>query len=181
MKKTFLLISIITLTTSLFAQTKKTTSATVSFDATTSIDNLPKADNKTVIGELDTKTGTIGFEAVVKNFAFSNPMIQEHFNGGNWLNSSKFPVFLFTGKITDLTKVNFAKNGTYTVPVTGDITIKDVTKPVSTTATIIVADATISANASFSIKLADFGISGAPIDGGKVAKEPKITVSAELK
>ena len=53
----------------------------VSFDATTSIDALPKADNKTVIGAIDTKTGAVQFEANVKNFAFANPTMQGHFNG----------------------------------------------------------------------------------------------------
>jgi hypothetical protein len=63
----------------LFAQKKTTTSATINFDATTSIDKLPKAENKTVIASLDTKTGKLAFEAQVKSFAFSNPRIQDHF------------------------------------------------------------------------------------------------------
>jgi polyisoprenoid-binding protein YceI len=181
MKKAILFLSLVTVTGSVFAQLKQTSSAVVSFDASTSLDNLPKAENKTVIAEIDTKTGTVGFEAAVKNFAFSNPMIQDHFNGANWLNSTEFPSFLFTGKITDLSKVNFAKDGSYIVPVTGDLTIKNVTKPVVTTATIIVNGATLNASTSFSIKLAEYGVSGVPIDAGKVAREPKITVSAELK
>ena len=67
------------------------------------------------------------------------------------------------------------------MPVTGDLTIKGVSKEVSTPATIIIKNGTINATADFSIKLADYGITGVPIDAGKVAKEPKITVSAELK
>ncbi len=181
MKKTFLLLSFITATMLSFAQVKSTTSAVVGFDATTAIDNLPKAENKTVIGEIDTKTGAIGFEAVVKNFAFANPMIQEHFNGAKWMNSSAFPLFSFNGKITDLSKVNFGKNGTYTVPVSGDLTIKDITKKITTSAKIVVDGGTINATSAFSVKLSDYGISGVPVDAGKVAKEPKINVSASLK
>ena len=33
----------------------------------------------------------------------------------------------------------------------------------------------------FSIKLTDYEINGVPIDAGKVAKEPKITVTAEFR
>jgi polyisoprenoid-binding protein YceI len=181
MKKTILFLSFVALTGSLFAQKKTTTSATVTFDASTSIDALPKAENKTTIAAIDTKTGSVAFESTVKNFAFSNPMIQDHFNGDKWLNSDAFPKFTFKGKIADLSKVDFSKDGSYIVDVTGDLTIKDVTKPVTTPATIIVKAGAINATSAFSIKLADFGITGVPIDAGKVAKEPKITVSADLK
>ena len=44
-----------------------------------------KQNNKTAIGAIDTKTGAVAFEATVKNFAFSNPTMQEHFNGEKWL------------------------------------------------------------------------------------------------
>ncbi|MBI5373409.1 MAG: YceI family protein [Sphingobacteriales bacterium] len=181
MKKTFLILSLVTMSALAFAQTKKTTSATVSFDASTPKDALPKADNKTVVGEVNTKTGEIGFEAAVKNFAFTNEMIQNHFNGEKWMNSAKFPVFTFTGKITDLSKIKFDKAGNYTVPVSGELTVRDVTKPLSTTATFEVKAGSLIASTSFSIKLADYGITGAPIEAGKIAPEPKITVSAELK
>ncbi|MBU6177797.1 MAG: YceI family protein [Bacteroidetes bacterium] len=179
MKKTVLLLSLVAFTSVLFAQTKKTTSATVAFDATTPIDALPKAENKTVIAEIDTKSGQIGFEAAVKNFTFTNPTIQAHFNEERWLNSDKFPAFTFMGKITDVTKYNFSKNGVYNVTVTGQLTIKDKTNNVTTPATIEVKNGTLMASASFSIVLADYGIQVGT--AGKIAGEPKITVAAELK
>ncbi len=179
MKKTVLLLSLVAFTSVLFAQTKKTTSATVAFDATTPKDALPKAENKTVIAEIDTKSGQIGFEAAVKNFTFTNPTIQAHFNEERWLNSDKFPAFTFMGKITDVTKYNFSKNGVYNVTVTGQLTIKDKTNNVTTPATIEVKNGTLMASASFSIVLADYGIQVGT--AGKIAGEPKITVAAELK
>lgn len=181
MKKTILFVALVALTGSVFAQKKTTTSAVVTFDATTPKDAFPKADNKAVIAAVDTKTGDVAFEAAVKNFAFENAMIQDHFNGDKWLNSDAFPKFTFKGKIADLSKVNFKKDGTYKVSVSGDLTIKDVTKPLTTTATIVNKGGVLTATSNFVITLADYGITGAPIDGGKVAKEPKITVSAELK
>ena len=180
MKKTLLVLALVVTTGSLFAQKKTTTSATIAFDATTEKDVLPKAENKTAIAAVDTKAGTVQFEAAVKDFAFSNATIQGHFNSPNWLNSDQYPKFTFKGKVADLSKVNFTKDGTYTATVTGDLTIKDATKPVTAPATIVVKGATVSATSTFTITLADFGIAGAPIEGGKVAKEPKITVSAEF-
>jgi len=179
MKKTILFFSLLTITAFSFAQVKQTTSAIVAFDATTPKDALPKAENKTVIAQLNTKTGEIGFEAAVKNFSFSNPLIQEHFNEERWMNSGKFPAFTFIGKINDLQKYNFSKNGVYNVTVTGEMTVKEKSTVVTTPATIEVKNGTLMASANFSITLADYGISVG--DGSKIAPQPKITVSAELK
>ena len=181
MKKTFLLTALVISTGFLFAQKKTTTSATVAFDASTSLDNLPKAENKTVIAALDTKTGVVQLEATVKNFSFANPMMQGHFNSDKWLNSDQFPKFTFKGNITDLTKIDFSKEGSYTVLVTGDLTIKDIVKSINSQVTIVVKGDIINTNTDFTINLADFGITGMPIDAGKVSKEPRITVSAEFR
>ena len=180
MKKTILFLAFIAASGLLFAQKKTTTSATVSFDATTPKDDGPKADNKTVVGSIDTKTGDVAFEAAVKNFSFASPKMQEHFNGANWMNSDQFPKFTFTGKIEDIKKVKFTKDGTYKVKVNGDLTIKDITKKTKVDGTVTVAGGKISIATAFTVTLADYNISGMPIDAGKVSKEPKISVSAEF-
>jgi len=180
MKKTILLFALVATTGILFAQKKTTTSATVSFDATTPKDALPKADNKTVIGSFDTNTGDVAFEAAVKNFSFSSPKMQEHFNGANWMNSDQFPKFTFTGKVEKVNKIKFTKNGTYNVKATGNLTVKGISKPAKVNGTITVANRKISVATNFTIKLADYNITGQPIDAGKVSKEPKINVSAEF-
>lgn len=178
MKKTILFLALIATTGFLFAQKKTTTSATVSFDATTPKDALPKADNSTVIGSIDTKTGDVAFEAAVKNFSFSNPKIQEHFNSSNWMNSDQFPKFTFTGKIEKVNKIKFTKDGTYKATVNGDLTIKGITKKTKVAGTITVTGGKIKVATNFAIKLADYNITGQPIEAGKVSKEPKISVSA---
>lgn len=180
MKKTILLIALVAATGLIFAQKKTTTSGSVSFDATTTLDQLPKAENKTAIVAIDPKKGSVAFEVVMKNFTFGNPRIQEHFNGERWLNSEKFPTATFIGNITNLAAVNFSKDGTYDADVAGDLTIHGVTKPIKTSGKIIVAGKTISTNAEFTIKLEDYGVEGPQIAAGKIAKEPKITVSADL-
>src|SRR6476661_1228383 len=162
MKKTFLVFVLVFSAISLFAQKKITTSATVKFDASTSLDNLPKAENKTVIASINTTTGALAFEAAVKNFAFSNPMMQDHFNGSSWLDSDKNPTFTYKGNIADLTAVNFTKDGVYQVKTDGMLTIKGVDQKLSVPATITVKGNSIFAVADFSIKLADFGITGSP-------------------
>ena len=180
MKKTILSVLVATASLVAFAQKKTSTSATVAFDATTAIDDLAKAENKTAIAAIDPSKNTVQFEASIKNFNFSNPKIQEHFNQKTWLNSDEFPKATFSGMITSPSAVNFSKDGTYNVTVEGDLTIKGKTQKVKAPATIVVAGKTLKTNASFNIKLADFGVEGQPITDGKVSAEPKISVSAEL-
>lgn len=180
MKKITLLLALIVSTGSLFAQRKTTTTATVSFDATTPKDGLPKAENKTVIGSIDTKTGAVAFEASVNNFSFANPKMHEHFNGANWMNSAQFPKFTFTGTIEKVNKIKFTKDGVHSVKVNGDMTIKDITQKMKIEGKIIVSGGKITITADFRIKLTDYNITGQPVDAGKVSKEPKVTVSAEF-
>lgn len=180
MKKT-LILSVLALSSfAVFAQKKTTTSATIAFDASTPLDKLPKAENNTVIAAVDTKTGAVQFEANVKNFAFSNPMMQDHFNGANWMNSDAFPSFSFAGTITNLSQVNFTKDGTYTAEVEGNLSIKGKQQKLKVPATVTVQSGIINAISKFTVNLADYGITGAPIDGGKVKKEPEVTVSAQF-
>jgi len=180
MKKTILFIALITATGLLFAQKKTTSSGTVNFDATTSLDPLPKAENKAAIAAIDPTTGAVAFEVIMKNFTFENPKMQEHFNGEGWLNSEKYPTAAFKGNITNLGAVNFSKDGTYDADIAGDLTIHGVTKPVKTTGKITVTGDAIAANSEFSIKLADYGVDGPAVGGGKVSKEPKISVSSNF-
>jgi polyisoprenoid-binding protein YceI len=180
MKKVLTILALIISTGSVFAQKKTTTSATVSFDATTPKDGLPKAENKTVIGSINTQTGEVAFEAAVKNFTFSNPQMQGHFNGDNWFKSNTYPVIGFTGKIDKLSAVKFKKNGVYKVSVTGDLKIRDISKQQKMKGTITVKDGKISVASDFIVKLADYNITGVPVDAGKVAKEPRVSVKAEF-
>ncbi len=181
MKKTVLAFGLLLSTVLLFAQKKTTTSAIINFDATTSIDALPKAENKTGIAALDTKKGDVAFEVVIKNFAFANPKMQEHFNSAGWMDSDKFPTANFKGKIQNLSDIKFKKNGMYNATVEGNLTIHGITKPVKTEAIINVIDKKISTKTEFKIKLEDYNVNGGAIAAGKVTKEPTITVSADFK
>lgn len=176
MKSTFLFALMLS-SAGLFAQAKKTTSATISFDASTPADHVAKAENKTVIAAIDPQTGTVQFEAAVKNFSFENKKVEEHFNAERWLNSEKFPKFSFKGKIENPGKVNFKKDGVYTVSVAGDLTIKQTTLPVTAPATITIKSGKISSIASFAVNLPSFGVMA---DGKKVAKDAQVTVAADL-
>ncbi|MBN8784917.1 MAG: hypothetical protein ABS85_14465 [Sphingobacteriales bacterium SCN 48-20] len=178
MKRIILALALVALTGSAFAQKKTTSSATVSFDATTPKDAFPKAENKTAIASLNTKTSAVAFEVPVKNFVFPNATIQEHFNGERWLNSDKYKTFTFAGKIVDPSKVNFGKDGSYTADVAGKLTVKDKTNDVTVPVTFVVKGSSVTASSSFDLTLADYGVMA---DGEKISKTPKVNVNAEFK
>lgn len=181
MKKTSLIIAFVLSGGILFAQKKATTSAVVSFDASTKLDALAKAENKASVASIDTKTGNIAFEVTIKNFSFSNPTMQEHFNSAGWMDSDQFPTATFKGVIKNLSEVNLKADGTYEAEIEGSLSIHGVTNPVKTKATITVSGKKIKAVSDFSIKLEDYKVSGPAVGAGKVASEPKITVVAEFK
>ena len=201
MKKTILLLALVTVSGLIFAKQevssarvakkgvpvdesnpkKTTTSGTIGFNATTDKDAKPKAENKTVIATVDIEKGSVAFEVIIKNFSFENPMMQEHFNSATWMDSEKFPTATFGGSLTNLDAINFKKKGTYPAEVTGELTIHGVTKTVTTSGSIVVSGKSIKVACDFKILLGDYGINGPAIAAGKVATETKISVSAEMK
>ena len=64
----------------------------------------------------------------------------------------------FKGTVTDLSKVNFSKDGTYNVTVKGDLTIHGVTKNIEAPAIINILKGKISANSKFNIRVKDYNI-----------------------
>ena len=93
------------------------------------------------------------------------------------MNSEKFPKFSFKGKIEDPAKVNFKKDGVYTISVAGDLTIKETTKAITAPASITIKGGKISSIANFTVNLPDFGVMA---DGKKIAKDAKVSVEATL-
>ncbi len=154
--------------------------AIVQFDATTK-SSPEQIEAKTNSGTLvvDAATARVEAAVLVKSFLFEKALMQEHFNE-NYLESSKHPKAIFKGKMDDPTKVNFTKDGTYKVNVSGDMTLHGVTKAVSTPATITVKGSKVSANANFSVALSDYGLSVPSIVSDKLDKAAKISFSADL-
>jgi polyisoprenoid-binding protein YceI len=116
----------------------------------------------------------------MQSFEFEKALMQEHFNGKDFLNTKEFPKAKFSGKITNLSEVDFSRDGSYPTIVKGEMTIKDVTKPLETKGTITVSSKSVTANSTFNLVLADYGITfkkGKP--STNIAKEIEATVKAE--
>ncbi|MFM9946292.1 MAG: YceI family protein, partial [Bacteroidia bacterium] len=149
----------------------------VTFFSHTDMEDI-KADNNKVSSVLDTKTGKMAIEVLIKSFVFKKALMEEHFNE-NYMESTKFPKAKFDGKIDDLKTLNFAKDGTYKSTVSGNLTMKDKTNAVKTTGTFTVKDGKVNGKATFKVKPADYNIVIPAVVKEKIAKEVEITVDLD--
>lgn len=157
------------------SQVYYTKNGNISFFSKASLQNI-SADNNQVISVLNLETGTLQFSVLNNAFYFPKAKMQEDFNE-NYIESNKYPKSTFKGKITDISKINSLKDGSYIVNVDGDLMIHGVTKNITTPATIIIKDGTISATSTFNILLKDYNIGIPTIVNNKIAEKIKITVN----
>lgn len=181
MKKSFAAVMILLTTTTAMAQEKlvartgqaKIYSHTVAEDIS--------AVNNTVTGLINTKSGELAIAVPVQGFQFEKSLMQEHFNQPNFMDSKQFPRISLKGRISNLTAVNFAKEGNYEVTVEGDLTIKGVSKPVREVAHISVQGGKVTVHCKFVVKdIGSFGV-GKPMGKKKnnVADDIEVTYEAK--
>lgn len=172
MKKILVLLACMPLAV-MAQKTYSTKTAKIKFFSHTPAEDI-QATNSQVESKLVDKTGALSFVMLMKGFVFENALMQEHFNGKDYLNSPAFPKATFTGNITNIAAVNFAKNGKYNVTVSGNLTIKGKTQKTTATGTITVNNGKLVATSVFKIKLKDFGLNVSE----EIAEVIEITVTA---
>ncbi|MBS1626508.1 MAG: YceI family protein [Bacteroidetes bacterium] len=150
----------------------KSKTAAIKFFSHTPAEDI-EAINTQIVSSFNTNTGEINFAALIKGFRFENEMMQDHFNKEKYLNSTQFPKALFKGNITNLSSIKFNTNGTYNTSVTGSLTIKGVTKNITTNGTITINSNNITIKSVFNIHVQDYDV-----DGSDVADTIEITVNA---
>jgi hypothetical protein len=131
--------------------------------------------NRQVVSILDLTSGDLQYSLLVKSFEFKIALMQEHFNE-NYMESDKLPKSSFKGKINNLNKIDFKKDGVYPAEVTGDLTIHGVTKPISATGTIEVIGQSLNAKAKFTVSPKDYDIVIPSVVENKIAKTIDVNV-----
>jgi polyisoprenoid-binding protein YceI len=134
------------------------------------------ADVKAVNNEVTSRiadNGQVTFSLLIKGFKFKFAEMQEHFND-QYLESSKFPRADFKGNITNLSDVNFSKDGTYKVSVKGDLTMHGATKNITVPGTIEIKGGKPSATAAFTLAMKDF-----KIDASSVTDKVSVELSCQ--
>ncbi len=175
MKNTIIAILLFTTAGNVNAQKVFTKNGNISFFSKSPLENI-SAKNNQVMSVLNVQTGDMQFSVIIKNYHFEKSLMEEHFNE-NYLESNKFPKSTFKGKLSDLSKIDFTKDGTYNVVVNGDLNLHGVTKNIAAPGIIIVKNGLVSASSTFKIKLADYDISIPKLVKDNIAESIEISVN----
>lgn len=117
------------------------------------------AKNNTVTGVINSSNGDIAISLPVQSFQFEKALMQEHFNSGNFMDSKQFPRITLKGKVSNLSSIDFSKNGKYEAAIAGDLTIRGTSKPVTEKATIEVNNGKVSVTCKFLVKeIGSYGV-----------------------
>ncbi len=116
-----------------------------------------EASNKKVASVLDASNGNIVASTLVRSFKFKEALVEEHFNE-NYMESHKFPNAVFKGKIDNWTTVNIKNDGTYSVDISGQLTLHGQARDVKEKGELVVKSGVISASTVFNVSLQNFKI-----------------------
>jgi polyisoprenoid-binding protein YceI len=153
-----------------------TRNGTIQFFSKTPLEDI-KAVNKNVYSSLNTATGSLQFLVQIPKFEFRYSAMRNHFNDEDYMDSPKYPTADFKGKITDLSAIDFTKDGSYNVNIEGSLTIHGVTKTINTPASITVNKGQITGATTFSVKIEDYNIVPPKIVFKKIAEIVEVTVN----
>ena len=134
-----------------------------------------EAKNNKVSSALDASTGKIEFIALIRSFQFEKALMQEHFNE-NYMESAKYPKATFSGTITNLSNIQFDKDGTYKATVSGKLTMHGVTKDITANGTIKVSKGSIEVQSVIKTLLSDYNIKIPAVVKDQIAKEVEVTI-----
>jgi len=176
MKKSLLLALVfLGFSCQLFAQKYLTRTGKVTMFSSTKLENFESFNNETS-AVLDSKTGDAIVLVPIKSFKFESALMEEHFNE-NYLESDQYPKADFKGKITNISEVNFAKDGVYNVKASGKLTMHGVSNDINILGTVTVKGSAITAVSKFTINPNDYKIKIPKLMAGKVADQIEITVN----
>jgi hypothetical protein len=140
----------------LSAQRYVTRNGNISFYSSTPMEDI-EAHNNQVNVAVDFSNGSMAFRVLIKSFIFEKALMQQHFNE-NYMHSDQHPTSVFNGTIRNFSSIDLTRNGLHRIEVAGDLTIRGVTKPVTTTGTIEVKEGRIIGIAEFTVRLSDYNV-----------------------
>lgn len=178
MKWIFVMLNLILLIPMVSGQKLYSKTARVIFISEAPLEKIEGLNNNSYV-ILEAGSGAVEMSVLIKGFKFEKALMQDHFNE-NYLESSKFPKGIFKGNITNVSEINFSKDGEYTALVKGNLTLHGVTKPLTTSAKVFVKGGVISARSTFDIIIADYNIDVPKVVRENIAKTVRISVQTDL-
>lgn len=177
MRIVFLLVSVSFVFNAFSQQIYTTKSGAVKFTSDAPLEVI-KAQSSTLNAAINPTTRTFAFTIAMTSFyGFNSSLQREHFNE-NYMESTKYPMGIFKGKIIE--EVDFKQNGTYTVRTKGTLLIHGVEQERIIKSSITVNGNQITLNATFEVLLADHKITIPKIVNQKIAEVIQVKVNAAL-
>lgn len=131
----------------------------------------------TAAASLNTKKREVKISIPIASFSFKKALMQQHFNQ-IYLESDKYPVASFKGIYPE--DINFLKDGTYKLPLTGKFNIHGVEKAVTIPCDMNIKNGEIAFNTDFKLLSKDYKISPPVILTREVGQEIQVTVNGIL-
>lgn len=161
-------------------QSKLVSSKThIKFFSTTPAEDIV-ANNYAAVSTITPENGRVVFSVPMQSFEFKKSMMQKHYNGEDYLDTKSFPKAKLKAVIDDISSVDFTKDGTYSVSVSGDLTLKGKTNALKESGTMVIKGNLLEVKSVFNITLSDYGVAfaeGKP--STNIAKNVEVTVVAE--
>ncbi|MCM4167803.1 Protein YceI [Arenibacter antarcticus] len=142
----------------------------VSFFSHSIVEDI-KADNNQVLSIVDTDTGEIAIQLLMRSFMFKKALMQEHFNE-NYVESYKYPKATFSGKINNIADVNDLN---MEAEIVGKLSLHGRDKEISTKVNIRMVKDELILSGEFTVEVADFDIKIPAIVENNIAKTIKVS------
>jgi len=170
MKNKLIILVVILFTTTVSAQGKYLTKeGDVSFFSHSLVEDIT-ADNHQVLSIIDTETGEIVIQLLMKSFLFKKALMQEHFNE-NYVESHKYPKAKFKGVILNYEQL---VDGINEVVIEGVLSVHGIDKEVTTNAVLEISKDRILLSGEFMVLVSDFKIKIPSVVINNIAKTIKV-------
>ena len=176
MKYTFLIVVLFS-AFALNAQIYKQTKSEISFFSEAPLENI-EAKNTDAKSVIRTTDSTIIVLITNLAFKFEKPLMEEHFNE-NYMESETYKYSTFKGKI--IKGMDFSKDGTYEVEVSGILDIHGVKKERTFKGTMIKKGDVITFESNFDVHVEDHKIKVPSMYVQNIAEDVNVKVWVETK
>lgn len=134
-----------------------------------------QAENDKVVSFLRVNSGEMIFKVSIKSFEFPKSLMQKHFNE-KYMYSDEHPNATFKGKVLDIDKIDFSKDGKHDVEVEGTLEIKGVEQKRKEKGSLEIKGDQIIAKSVFDVPLVDHEIKRPSIMTKNIAEIIEVTV-----
>ena len=171
MNKVFLILFVFLSAHQLYSQEKYLEKdGYISFFSHSLVEDI-KADNNQVLSIIDTETGEIAIQLLMRSFLFKKALMQQHFNE-SYVESHKYPKAIFKGTILNYKDLN---NENKETEIKGTLSVHGKDKEISVRAKFEINKDLIKISGNFMVEVAHFDIKIPTVVRNNIAKIIKVT------